>query len=755
MKSLRLLCLLLLSGCTPLLAANVVVKKASELDRDTVAASGDLVVLSDPDGLTAPTAITVGNLSLSVTPAWSQITSKPTTLTGYGITDATSDAELAAWAGSSNITTIGTLAAAGGMSNANPVFSLFPTSDTGGWFNAAPNGSLAGAQLGWTLADGLFLGNGTTKFLKWPSGANPALTFATTGRTTFAGAVSFTPTATTPGLRVGSYAGDPSTPSDGDLWYDSTANELTARINGADVALGAGGGSTLTDPGVIYIRSDGADAPVGDGTLANPLLTGADITPTATMNLDLGPGVTLGDLDFTALESGVTLYVRGRAASSTIGTITNPGYSTTIITSGSVTIGDIIGTPIEDANTSGGTVSIYAQHGTVTAGNITTNADGFSAGVGNNGGAVVLSNVTVGNITANGAAAEAASNQNGGNGGQVYFLGSVTHGTLTTAGGAGDGAGSAGTSPAPIRQAGNGVSSVGSGVTTFAAATNTSLTVPGSGTLALRSDKLSAFAATTSAELAGVLSDETGSGGGFVRATSSTLTTPVLAGFSTTSTATISPSNANVAISPTGTGTVTIAPATAGSISNMAYSGSTLALSGAITSSAAAGTSLWLAEGFRIRTNGAFDILNAGATEWGLLRSGITTVAQGSGGTFTSVGAATLQSTLAVTGAVTLSAGLITTPQALSGAGAVNVTSAVTKLTTTGAAQALTLADGTNGQWKTIIHAVDGGSAVLTPTTKTGFSTVTFTNLGEAVTLYFFTTQGWMIGSTYNATVAP
>jgi hypothetical protein len=38
------------------------------------------------------------------------------------------------------------------------------------------------------------------------------------------------------------------------------------------------------------------------------------------------------------------------------------------------------------------------------------------------------------------------------------------------------------------------------------------LTVPATGTAALRSDKLSAFAATTSAELAGVISDETGSG---------------------------------------------------------------------------------------------------------------------------------------------------------------------------------------------------------------------------------------------------
>jgi len=45
---------------------------------------------------------------------------------------------------------------------------------------------------------------------------------------------------------------------------------------------------------------------------------------------------------------------------------------------------------------------------------------------------------------------------------------------------------------------------------TTTAATN--VTLPTTGTLATTSDKLSAFAATTSAELAGVLSDETGSG---------------------------------------------------------------------------------------------------------------------------------------------------------------------------------------------------------------------------------------------------
>ena len=52
-------------------------------------------------------------------------------------------------------------------------------------------------------------------------------------------------------------------------------------------------------------------------------------------------------------------------------------------------------------------------------------------------------------------------------------------------------------------------------------------TIPGSKTLVVTTDKLSALAATTSAELAGVISDETGSGA-LVFATSPTLTTPIL-----------------------------------------------------------------------------------------------------------------------------------------------------------------------------------------------------------------------------------
>lgn len=105
-------------------------------------------------------------------------------------------------------------------------------------------------------------------------------------------------------------------------------------------------------------------------------------------------------------------------------------------------------------------------------------------------------------------------------------------------------------------------------------------------------------------------------------------------------------------------------------------------------------------------------------------------------------------------GISTVSGGLVHSTAALSGAGACSVTTTVTKLTTTGAAQALTLADGTNGQIKIIVHDVDGGSAVLTPTTKTGFSTITFTSVGETATLMFVTTRGWVILSLFGAVAA-
>jgi hypothetical protein len=111
----------------------------------------------------------------------------------------------------------------------------------------------------------------------------------------------------------------------------------------------------------------------------------------------------------------------------------------------------------------------------------------------------------------------------------------------------------------------------------------------------------------------------------------------------------------------------------------------------------------------------------------------------------------------ATTGAVTVNSSfgtdVVLGVQSLSGAGAVNITSAFTALTTTGAAQALTLANGTAGEIKIITHVVDGGSAVLTPTTKIGFTTITFTGVGESAML-IYTAAGWAIVALNGAVAA-
>ena len=110
-----------------------------------------------------------------------------------------------------------------------------------------------------------------------------------------------------------------------------------------------------------------------------------------------------------------------------------------------------------------------------------------------------------------------------------------------------------------------------------------------------------------------------------------------------------------------------------------------------------------------------------------------------------------------VTGAVTVGAtfgnDVVLGTQSLSGAGAVDVTNAFTQLTTTGSAQALTLANGTVGEIKIISHVVDGGSAVLTPTTKIGFSTITFTAVGDSAMLVY-TSAGWDIVALNGAVAA-
>jgi hypothetical protein len=87
------------------------------------------------------------------------------------------------------------------------------------------------------------------------------------------------------------------------------------------------------------------------------------------------------------------------------------------------------------------------------------------------------------------------------------------------------------------------------------------------------------------------------------------------------------------------------------------------------------------------------------------------------------------------------------------GAGAISVTKGTTKLVTTGA-NALTLADGQDGQIKRIHMITDGGDGTLTPATKTGYTTITFNDAGDDVVLQFISGRGWEVVSNNGCTVA-
>ena len=105
--------------------------------------------------------------------------------------------------------------------------------------------------------------------------------------------------------------------------------------------------------------------------------------------------------------------------------------------------------------------------------------------------------------------------------------------------------------------------------------------------------------------------------------------------------------------------------------------------------------------------------------------------------------------TLKVNAALTVNGGLIGAVQALSGPGAVNLTTSTTSFTSTAAGNALTLADGSQGQIKIIVYIAEtlvGDTGVLTPTNLGSATTITFNTIGDAVTLQFVGTDWWVVG---------
>jgi hypothetical protein len=88
------------------------------------------------------------------------------------------------------------------------------------------------------------------------------------------------------------------------------------------------------------------------------------------------------------------------------------------------------------------------------------------------------------------------------------------------------------------------------------------------------------------------------------------------------------------------------------------------------------------------------------------------------------------------------------TPQTLSSAGAISIVTNVTKITSPDANGTLTIADGVDGQIKTIIMVSNAGNHTLSITSNIGHSSVVFNSAGDTATLMFQGTVWYFVGGT-------
>ena len=92
--------------------------------------------------------------------------------------------------------------------------------------------------------------------------------------------------------------------------------------------------------------------------------------------------------------------------------------------------------------------------------------------------------------------------------------------------------------------------------------------------------------------------------------------------------------------------------------------------------------------------------------------------------------------------------GLKQAVQSLSSNGAANVTTAITAVNATSGTIAVTLADGSDGQVKTILNVSTSGTnaITITPTTLAGYTSIVLNAPGETVTLLFKSSKWYIIG---------
>lgn len=100
----------------------------------------------------------------------------------------------------------------------------------------------------------------------------------------------FNPNSDQAGINVGAHTEAPFSLTNGDLWYNSTSNELHARINGATVALGAGSGApSLT---ATYVGYGGTgNTLTGESDFIYDPASNMLIVPTIVATSDMSTGV--------------------------------------------------------------------------------------------------------------------------------------------------------------------------------------------------------------------------------------------------------------------------------------------------------------------------------------------------------------------------------------------------------------------------------------------------------------------------------
>jgi hypothetical protein len=118
--------------------------------------------------------------------------------------------------------------------------------------------------------------------------------------------VTFNPGVDASGLNVGSVATDPGTPSNGDIHYDSDDHLLRARINGAWVSLGAGGGGSPGGSGTELQFRGGAStfSAVTGSSVSSGQITLADKLTTTLDNATTNAADTLLDIQHSTSDAG-------------------------------------------------------------------------------------------------------------------------------------------------------------------------------------------------------------------------------------------------------------------------------------------------------------------------------------------------------------------------------------------------------------------------------------------------------------------